>query len=124
MGETKFLYMSPVLASADVARDVAWYEQKLGFKNVYDSLAYQEGPIDYAVVGRQKLFLHLQFQFPKDMTSTDIRFQVQNIDPLFEEYLSRAVVTSASMRRKTAWNTDEFGLFDPSGNRITFFEDL
>ncbi len=124
MGETQFLYMSPVLASADVARDVVWYEQKLGFKNVYDSLAYQEGPIDYAVVGRQKLFLHLQFQFPKDMTSTDIRFQVQNIDPLFEEYLSRAVVTSASMRRKTAWNTDEFGLFDPSGNRITFFEDL
>ena len=122
--ETKFLYMSPVLASADVARDVKWYENKLGFKNVYDSSAYQDGPIDYAVVGRHDLFLHLQFQYPKDMTSTDIRFQVQNIEPLFEEFVSNGLLAPDKINRKTAWNTSEFGLFDLSGNRITFFEDL
>lgn len=122
--ETKFLYMSPVLASADVARDVKWYENKLGFKNVYDSSAYQDGPIDYSVVGRQDLFLHLQFQYPKDMTSTDIRFQVQNIEPLFEEFVSNGLLAPDKINRKTAWNTSEFGLFDPSSNRITFFEDL
>jgi len=122
--ETEFLYMSPVLASADVARDIIWYETKLGFKNVFDSTAYQTGPVDYAVVGRQNLYLHLQFQFPKDMTSTDIRFQVRNIKPLFEEFLEKALVTSKSMYWKTAWGTSEFGLFDLSGNRITFYEDL
>ena len=44
--ETKFLYMSPVLASADVARDIKWYEEKMGFKNVFDSTNYSEGQVD------------------------------------------------------------------------------
>ncbi len=35
--KTQFLHLSPVLASSDVARDIQWYEQKLGFKNVFDS---------------------------------------------------------------------------------------
>lgn len=122
--ETKFLYMSPVLASSDVARDIEWYENKLGFKNVYDSSAYQDGPIDYAVVGRQNLYLHLQFQYPKDVTSTDVRFEVQNIEPLFEEYIEKGLVTPDRINRKTGWNTCEFGVFDPTGNRLTFFEDL
>ncbi len=122
--ETKFLYMSPVLASSDVSRDIEWYENKLGFKNVYDSSAYQKGTIDYAVVGRQNLFLHLQFQYPKDMTSTDIKIEVKNIDPIIREFIGKGLITPDKVHRKTLWNTDEFGLFDPSGNRITFFEDL
>ena len=122
--KTKFLRLSPVMASSDVPRDIEWYESMLGFKNVYDSSAYQEGKIDYAVLGRQNLFVHLQYQFPKDMTSTDVRIQVKNIDPIFEEYVNTGVIPKDRMRRSTGWHTDEFGLFDPSGNRITFFEDL
>lgn len=122
--ETQFLNLSPVLASKNVSIDVEWYEEKLGFNNVYDSSHYQEGPIDYAVVGRQNLFLHLQFQYPQDMTSTDIKFQVQNIEPLIEEYILKGVLNPERIKNQTGWNTKEFGLFDPSGNRITFFEDL
>lgn len=124
VGETKILSLSPVLASSDVGRDVEWYETKLGFKSVYDSSAYHEGPIDYAVVGRQNQFMHLQFQFPLDMTCTDVRIQVQNIRPLFEEYVSSGAVARDRYDEKTTWHTAEFGLFDLSGNRITFFEDL
>ena len=124
MGDTKLLYMSPVFASSDVARDIEWYESKMGFKNVFDSTAYQKGPVDYAVLGRQDLYIHLQYQFEKDMTSTDLRFQVKNIAPLFQEYLKKQIVQDESMRNATAWGTNEFGLFDPSGNRITFFEDI
>lgn len=49
--ETKFIHLSSVMASSDVFRDIQWYESKLGFQNVYDSSAYQEGKIDYAVLG-------------------------------------------------------------------------
>lgn len=122
--ETQFIHISPVLASADVPRDIEWYEAKLGFKNVYDSSRYQKGPIDYAVIGRQNLFFHLQFQFPDDMTSTDLKFKVTNIKPLFEGYVSKGLLTPDRLHKKTAWNTSEFSLFDPSGNRLTFFEDL
>ena len=122
--KTKFLFMSPVLASADVAKDIEWYETKLGFKNVYDSTHYQEGPVDYAVVGRQNLYLHLQFQFPADMISTDIRFQVQNIMPLFEEFKANGLIDDKQLQKQTAWHTCEFTFFDLSRNRLTFYEDL
>jgi len=122
--ETTFLHMIPVLASADVKRDIDWYENKLGFKNVYDSTAYHDGPVDYAVLRRQNLIIHLQFQFPKDMTSTDVKIEVKNIDSLIEEYLEKNVITAENVNRKTPWNTDEFGLFDLNKNRITFLEDL
>ena len=122
--KTQFLFLSPVLASENVSRDVKWYEEKLGFKNVYDSSIYQEGPIDYAVVGRQNLLLHLQFQYPNDITSTDVKIQVQNIKPLIEEYILTGILNPEKIRNKTDWNTKEFALFDPTGNRITFFEDI
>ena len=121
---TKFLHISPVLASSDVSRDIKWFETKLGFKNVYDSSAYSKGKIDYVVLSRGGLFFHMQYQFPGDMTSTDLKFQVQNIEPLFEELTAQELIPPGKITLKTAWNTSEVSLFDPSGNRITFFEDL
>ena len=117
-------FISPVLASADVPRDIKWYEEKLGFKNVYDSSAYQEGKIDYAVIGRDNLFMHLQFQFPEDIISTDVKFEVQNIELLYLELLKKGVIKEDQIRRKTPWNTSEVSFFDLSRNRITFLEDL
>ncbi len=122
--QTTFLHVSPVLASADVQKDVDWYKEKLGFTNVYDSTRYQDGPMDYAVVGRQGLYLHLQFQFPQDMISTDVKFEVKNIEPLIEEFVGKGILTVEKVHKKTPWNTTEFGIKDPSGNRITFLEDL
>ncbi len=113
--------MNPVFASQDVRRDVSWYEMKLGFQLEFDS---GDEPLNYAGLGRQGLHLHLQHQFPEDMWSSDLRIQVENITPLFEELLERGVVKENAMRRKTAWGTNEFGLFDLSGNRIHFYEDL
>ncbi len=123
MEKTSFLFVSPVLASSNVSRDVAWYGN-IGFKNVYDSSRYQEGPLDYAVVRRQNLLLHLQFQFATDMTSTDVKFEVRNIKPLIEDFVAKGLLDIEKVHWKTPWNTTEFGIFDPSGNRLTFLEDL
>jgi len=119
-----FLYLSPVLASINVVRDLAWYIQKLGFKNVYDSSAYSEGSIDYAVIGRENFFLHLQFQYPKDMVASDIKFEVKNIQLIFEECVAKGLIKTDQLQVKTPWNTSEFGIKDPSGNRIIFLESL
>lgn len=120
----KLKFISPVLASADVERDVKWYEEKLGFKNVYDSSAYQDGKIDYAVIGRDHLYMHLQFQFPEDMISTDVKFEVENIELLYQELIDSGVIKEEQIRRQTPWNTSEVSFFDLSRNRITFLEDL
>lgn len=118
--ETEFLHMNPVFASQDVKRDVAWYEENLGFKKTFDS---GDEPLNYAGVGRGGLFLHMQYQFPKNMWVSDLRIQVKNIEPLFHEYLEKSLVKENGLKWKTPWGTNEFGLFDPSGNRIHFYED-
>ena len=119
----KFQHISPVMASADVARDVRWYNEKLQFINVFDSRQYQD-TLDYAVLKRETLLIHLQFQFPQDMTSTDVRFQIKNLDPLIKEFLTSEVISEKNITRHTAWGTNEMSFFDPSDNRLTFFEDI
>ena len=124
---TRFKHMNPVLSSADVARDIEWYEQKLGFKNVYDSTDYNEDPVNYAVLLRQGIYIHLQFQFPEDMAQMpggSLRIEVENIYPLFEEYVEKGVVPKTKMVRNTPWGTNEFGFFDLNKNGITFYEDI
>ncbi len=125
-GSTKFLHLSPILPSLEVAKDIVFWEQKLGFKNVYDSTHYGEDPVNYAVLCRQNLFIHLQMQFPEDMANgnlSQVRFQVENIRPLFEEYIEAGVITKESFREKTAWGTNEFGFYDANKNAIFFYED-
>lgn len=122
--EIKFLFVSPLLDSEDLQRDLKWYEEKLRFKNVYDSSHYKAGPIDYAVIGRQNLYLHLQFQYPKDVKQTRVKFEVLGIEALFQQCVAAGIIYPDRIKRQTDWNTTEFGVLDPSGNKIIFIEDL
>ncbi len=54
------------------------------------------------------------------MTSTDVRIEVKNINPIIEEFVEKKLIKPDQVNRKTLWNMDEFSLFDPSGNRIIF----
>lgn len=122
--ETFFKFTSPVLASEDVARDALWYETNLGFKNVYNSTFYQEGPMDYAVLKKHNQLIHLQFQFPKDMTSTDLKFEVKHLCFIQQQLLTSEIISEKNVFLKTAWETNEIRFFDPSGNRITILESI
>jgi len=58
------------------------------------------------------------------MTSTDAKIEGKNINQIIEEFIKKGMVNTDWMNRKTPWNTDEYSLFDQSGDRITFLEDL
>ena len=118
------LYMCPVLPSGDVSRDVKWYQETLGFKSVYDSSNYQKGPIDYAVIVRDQHVIHLQFQYPKDLIKFDLKFEMDNIEFIITDLIGKSILTADKINKKTPWNTTEFSIFDPSGNRLTFLQDL
>jgi hypothetical protein len=125
MKNTRFLHISPVLPSLDVARDVAWWKEKLGFRNVFDNTRYEDNPLEYAVLERQGIYVHLQMQFPKDMDKmymAQIRIQVENIEPLYEELKAKGV--AKQLRNPTAWGTKEFGFYDLNRNGIFFYEAL
>ena len=126
---TSFKYTSPILPSADVARDIKWYAEKTGFVNVFNSSNYTEpiSPLDYAVIGRQNHFLHLQWHAgtkEDPIHGNVVRIEVSNIRPLFEELVERGTVKAESFRKNTPWGTNEFGFFDLNKNAIFFLEDL
>eukprot|EP01035_Chromulina_nebulosa_P067187 gene67187-92044_t len=63
----------PVLPSADVARDVAWYKEKAG-ENICIHLQWHADTADDPLLG-----------------GSVIRIDVKNIQPLFEEFLQRGI---------------------------------
>lgn len=117
--KTKFNSIMPVLPSADIERDVAWYKDKTGFEPVFwDNM--------YAVLNRDNLYLHLQWHAD---TETDpllggsvIRIDVKNIQPLFEEFVQRGTVKADAFKNNTPWHTNEFGFFDLNKNVIFIME--
>lgn len=111
----------PVLPSADIARDVAWYKENAGF-NVYhaDNM--------YAVLYRDNIAIHLQWHADTEsdplLGGSVIRICVKNIQPTFDEFVQRGTVNKSALKMATLWNTNEFGFFDLNKNAVFFMEDL
>ncbi len=118
--KTEFLHIVPVLPSADIHRDIAWYNEKLGFKKYFaDEM--------YAVLFRENLVIHLQWHADTKedplLGGSVIRISVDDIKPVFEEFLSRETIGPDALKQNTPWQTDEFGFFDLNNNAIFFAED-
>jgi hypothetical protein len=118
---TEILSIVPVLPSADIARDIDWYKEQVGFELYYSDTMY-------AVLCRDKIWIHLQWHAdtPDDplLGGSVIRINVKNIKPLFDEFVQRGTVTQDSFRADTPWETNEFGFYDLNQNAIFFAEDL
>lgn len=118
---TTLLGIIPVLPSADVARDVAWYKEKTGFVPVFSDTMY-------AVLHREELSIHLQWHADTEddplLGGSVIRIFVKNIKPLFDEFVERGTVNKNKFVANTAWGTNEFGFYDLNHNAIFIAEDL
>ena len=121
MSATTYVHIIPVLPSADIARDVAWYQQKLG-------MIADDADNMYAVLYRDQFVLHLQWHAdtPDDplLGGSVVRVLVRNIQPLFEELVQRGTVAEDAFRSNTPWRTNEFGFFDLNRNAIFIMEDV
>ena len=126
---TIFKHTCPIFSSADVVRDIQWYEERVGFTLIYSSADYQENQamVDYAILERQGHFIHLQWHANNDedpVYGSSVRIEVENIRPLFEEFVKRGTITKEKFRTNTPWGTNEFGFFDLNKNAIFFLEDV
>lgn len=117
---TELLRTIPVLPSANITRDLAWYKEKTGFEPYFSDKMY-------AVLLRGNLCIHLQWHAD---TKEDplrggsvIRIYVKNIKPLFDEFVKRGTVTEDKFKANTPWRTNEFGFSDLNQNAIFIFED-
>lgn len=119
-----FKFIAPVLHAVDLKTEVVFFEN-LGFEMVYSSLSYSD-KLDYAVMHRDGVTFHIQFQFEKDMPPENAGFQIRitltDLDSLQKEFEEKGL--EIKRRNSTAWGTNEFGFYSPAGNAIIFQEDL
>ncbi len=120
MSASNFTQIHPVLPSADIERDIAWYEEQIGFHCVQKDKMY-------AVLMRDHLYIHLQWHAntladPLNGGSV-IRIFTTDIKPLMEEFIKRKTITEDKMRWNTPWGTHEFGFFDLNENAIFIVQD-
>lgn len=116
---TELLNIQPVLPSANIERDVAWYKEKTGFEPLFADKMY-------AVLARENLCIHLQWHADTEddplLGGSVIRIDVKNIKPLFDEFVKRGTVLKEKFRANTAWGTNEFGFYDLNSNAIFIME--
>lgn len=122
MKNTQFLNIIPVLPSADIPRDLKWYEEKAGFKTLFnhDNM--------YASITREQMEIHLQWHADTDddplLGGSVIKLFVKGIRPIFDELVGRKTVSADKLRLNTPWGTHEFGFYDPNNNAVFFVEDV
>ena len=121
MGIARFSAVNPVVPVRDVPAAIRYYTERLGF-----GLRFQDDPHDprYAGVERDGICLHLQWHDPADfreqVDTLMVRFVVDDVDALFEEYHDKQVFHAQTAVRDTMWGTREFAFYDADGNGLTF----
>lgn len=116
-----FNLVQPIIGTQDIRRAMTFYTSQLGFELAFcDS---DQTP-NYVGFRRDAVQLHMQFQYPHEMSRIRLRFKIEDPDALFAEYAQRAVECSPSGLRNTEWGTREFALYDPDRNALTFYRNL
>ena len=123
MTRARFQEVHPVLPVRGVAKAVAFYTERLGFR-----LEFQDSPDTprYAGVERDGVRLHLQWHDPVDYPGVEnqnlgLRFLIEDVDDLFAEYRDKGVFHAGTDLRDTPWGTREFAFYDPDGNGLFFY---
>jgi catechol 2,3-dioxygenase-like lactoylglutathione lyase family enzyme len=116
---TRFISVTPALASLDIERSIEFFRTRLGFDAVYCE------PGVYGIVSRGAVHIHFWSCTDKHIAeNTSCRVQVEGIDPLYTSCKAAGIVHPNAPLAGKPWGTREFGVLDPDGNLVTFVEPL
>ena len=121
MHPATFAQVQPILGTRDLEKAISFYVDRLGF-----TLAFRDAsvPTNYVGLRRDQVELHMQFQYEHEMTTTRLRFVVNDPDALYEEYKNKQIVSEGTRLADTPWGTREFALYDLDRNALTFYRHL
>jgi len=122
--KAQFLDVNPVLPSKDVQAALSFYLDKLGFSLLHKD---DETKPTYAAIYRDSVELHIQWHNPEEWHTVErpmLRFVIQDVKSLFEEYSKQNVFHNRTELRETPWRTREFAFYDLDQNGLTFYCDL
>lgn len=116
-----FKQTHPIIGTRDIQRAIEFYTKRLGF-----NLAFRDegDPPNYVGFRRDKVEIHMQFQFEHEMGTIRLRFLVEDPDALYNEYALRGVQCNPNGVCDTPWGTREFALYDLDRNALTFYCNL
>lgn len=131
----KLLHSIPALPATDIERSVAFYRDRLGF-----SVAFQkEG---FAKLLRDTVELHLWVANDEQWRNRDssqpvvsgaesfiagthsCRIEMEGVNDFYDVCVPLGILHPKGHLEEMPWRTREFGVLDPDGNLITFFERL
>lgn len=116
-GDIRFIAATPVLASLDIGRTVAFYVERLGAVAVHA----EQGVYGIVALGD----IHLHFWACDDRRiaeATGCRVAVEGIDTLYLRCQAAGIVHPNAPLHDTAWGSREFAVLDGDGNLITFHQ--
>lgn len=126
----------PALPATDIARSVAFYRDHLGMPTVHQ----EDG---FAIVERDGVRLHLWTANDERWRerpagggvspvisgaesflagTPSCRFEVRGIDALYATVRDRRILHPRAHLTDQPWGDRDFGVLDPDGNLVTFFE--
>lgn len=114
----------PILPAVDMTRALAFYTQKLGFKERFRD--NDQAP-KYVGIERDGIMLHLVEVTPAKTaklvaSQTMCRLLVDDVDALYAEFSQHdGVIHPNGKLALKPWGTREFGVLDPAGVCVTFF---
>ena len=116
-GTRQLLAFAAVFTVADVARSIAHYVDRLGFR-----VEFRLGdPPSYAIIERDALSLHLMpvRQAPETLGRSSVYVFVADVDALHDELRGRGGPIEVAPA-DFDYGMREFSVRDPDGNRLTF----
>ncbi|WP_082568792.1 VOC family protein [Rhizobacter sp. Root1221] len=112
-----YVIATPVLASLDIEKSVEFFCSKLGFSEIYA----EQG--SYGIVSSGLVSIHFWACSDRRIAeATGCRIGVQGIEELFERCSGHGIVHPNASLATAPWGNKEFGILDPDGNLVTFFE--
>ena len=113
----EFVIATPVLASLNIERSVEFFCSKLGFAKIHADQG------TYGIVSSGSVSIHFWACTDRRIAeATGCRVGVQGIEALFAKCVSYGIVHPNAPLAKAPWGNQEFGILDPDGNLITFYE--
>ncbi len=109
----------PVIPALDVAVTVAFFEQKLGFTELFRA----GDPPVYAGLQRDGVRFHVFECVDRRIADwSAFRIYVRGIVDLYANARTARIVPANGTLGETPWYTTEFTIVDPSGVSVTFVE--
>lgn len=119
----RFQQAIPILRSFDEAKAREFYCDFLGFAVDFTHRFSDDLPL-YMGISRGGCRLHLSEHHGDCSPGAGLRIEVEDADALQAELIAKSYRHARPGIETSPWNTREFGVHDPFGNRLTFYSEL